>query len=164
MTRIRGNRSLLAAEVLVIGVLQPARAQDLVGQIVHVLEDQEPGHQPGRQRRLLRTDAANRAETLVEKVPVDLPPQPRQRMTQVDELLVAMSALATAGILIKVWQWSRRGRFRFVGVLAGSGGLCSLGGFFPPQGSALPEPRLYDQLDIRPIWFDLIRVCLLPNC
>ena len=41
-------------------------------------------------------------------------------------LLVVMSVLATTGILIKVWQWSPRGQFRFVGVLASNGGL---GGF-----------------------------------
>jgi hypothetical protein len=37
-----------AAEELVIRVLQPARAQDLVGQVVHVLQDEQPGHQSRR--------------------------------------------------------------------------------------------------------------------
>ncbi len=42
---------LLPAEELVIGVLDPALAQDLVGEVVGVLEDREPRHQPRRQRR-----------------------------------------------------------------------------------------------------------------
>jgi len=37
---------LLAAEELEIGVLEPAIAQRLVGEIVHVLEDGEAGHEP----------------------------------------------------------------------------------------------------------------------
>jgi hypothetical protein len=40
------------AEELVIRVLQPARAQNLVRQIVHVLQDEQPRHQPGRQAGL----------------------------------------------------------------------------------------------------------------
>ena len=79
--------ALFAAEVLVVGVLQPARAQDLVGKVVHVLQDEEPSHQPCRQGRLTRTRAAHRAEPAVEKLPVDLPRQPRQWMTQIDDLL-----------------------------------------------------------------------------
>ena len=43
---------LLAAEQLVIGVLNPARTKILVGEIVHGLEDREPRHQPRRQRRM----------------------------------------------------------------------------------------------------------------
>src|SRR5258707_9412644 len=35
------------AEELVIRVLQPARTQDLVRHVVHVLQDEQPGHQPG---------------------------------------------------------------------------------------------------------------------
>jgi hypothetical protein len=36
-------------------VLQPARAQHLVRQVVHVLQDEQPGNQPRRQRRLTST-------------------------------------------------------------------------------------------------------------
>jgi len=43
---------LLAAEVLVIGVLDPALAQHLIGQVIAVLEDRQPRHQPCRQRRV----------------------------------------------------------------------------------------------------------------
>ena len=41
-----------AAEVLEVRVLHPAVAQRLIGQVVHVLEDEQPGHQPRRQRWL----------------------------------------------------------------------------------------------------------------
>src|SRR4051812_49035157 len=42
---------LLAAEELVIGVLDPTLAQHLVGEVVGVLEDRQPRHHPRRQRR-----------------------------------------------------------------------------------------------------------------
>ena len=76
-----------AAEELVIRVLQPARAQHLVRQIVHVLQDQQPGHQPGRQRRLTRSGRAHAGKPLVEKPPIDLARQPHQRMAEVDDRL-----------------------------------------------------------------------------
>jgi hypothetical protein len=41
---------LLAAEALKVWVLYPALAQHVVGQIVAVLEDRKPRHQPRRQR------------------------------------------------------------------------------------------------------------------
>jgi len=77
----------LAAEELIIRVLQPARAQHLVRQIVHVLQDEQPGHQPGRQRRLSRPGRAYAGKPAVEKAPVDLTRQPHQRMAEVDDLL-----------------------------------------------------------------------------
>ena len=40
--------TLLTAEVLVIGVFQPARAQHLIGQVLYVLQDEQPGHQQRR--------------------------------------------------------------------------------------------------------------------
>ena len=39
---------LLAAEELVIGVLHPALAQHFIGEVVGVLEDRKPRHQPRR--------------------------------------------------------------------------------------------------------------------
>jgi hypothetical protein len=45
------REDLLAAEQLAIGVLDPARARILVGEIAHGLEDREPRHQPRRRRR-----------------------------------------------------------------------------------------------------------------
>ena len=46
LERQRVLEALLAAEVLVIRILDSARAQHLVRQIVHVLEDQQTRHQP----------------------------------------------------------------------------------------------------------------------
>jgi hypothetical protein len=65
------REKLLAAEQLVIGVLDPARAQILVGEIVHVLEDRKPRHQSRRQRRLAGLVRIDRAESSLEKAPVD---------------------------------------------------------------------------------------------
>jgi hypothetical protein len=39
---------LLATEVLVIGVLDPALAQHLIGEVISVLEDRQPRHQSRR--------------------------------------------------------------------------------------------------------------------
>ena len=75
----------LAAEILEIGVLHPARAQRLVGQAVHVLEDHQPGDQPSRQRRLPGTGAAHTGEAAVEEAPVDPLRQSHQRMPHVDD-------------------------------------------------------------------------------
>src|SRR6516164_8521284 len=78
---------LLAAEVLEIRVLHPAIAQSLVGKVVAVLEDRQPGHQPRRQRRLARLVGIDRAESLFEKTPVDCPCQLHQRVVHVDDLI-----------------------------------------------------------------------------
>ena len=63
----------LSAKILEIRVLHPAGAQHFVGEVVHVFEDEQPGHQPRRQRWLPRSDAADRTEALRQKIPVDLP-------------------------------------------------------------------------------------------
>jgi hypothetical protein len=76
----------LAAEELVIRVLQPARAQHLVRQVVHVLQDEQPCHQPGRQAGLARTWRAHAGKAPIEKPPIDLARQPHQRMAQIDDL------------------------------------------------------------------------------
>ncbi|MBB6301320.1 hypothetical protein GGE67_001929 [Rhizobium leucaenae] len=92
---------LLAAEELVIGVLQPAFAQDLIGEVVGVLEDRQPRHQPRRQRRPARLVLIDRAEPLFEKRPVDRPRQLHQRMVHVDNRVqpraqkVGLSAVAS---------------------------------------------------------------------
>jgi hypothetical protein len=75
-----------AAEILEIRVLDPPVAQRLVGQIVHVLEDEQPGHQPRRQRRLSRPDTTERTKAPGQKIPIDLLRQPHQRMAEVDDL------------------------------------------------------------------------------
>lgn len=96
---------LLAAEILEIGVLDPAIAQALVRHVVHVLEDRQPGHQPRRQRRSPRLVFMDLAEAALEKTPVDLPRQPHQRMPHVDDLVeprpehVPLARLASFGRL-----------------------------------------------------------------
>jgi hypothetical protein len=50
------------AEVLVIGVLEPARAQHFVREVVHMLQDEEPGDEPGRQARLARPRRTDRGK------------------------------------------------------------------------------------------------------
>ncbi len=77
----------LAAEVLVVGVLHPARAQHLVGEVLGMLEDEEAGHQPRRQTRLAGASRAHRGEAAIEKLPVDLVGKPHQRVLQVDDLI-----------------------------------------------------------------------------
>ena len=78
---------LLAAEQLVIGVLDPARAQLLVGEIMHVLEDRQPRHQPRWQRRMADLVGIDRAEPLLEEAPIDRPTELRQRVVHVDDLV-----------------------------------------------------------------------------
>ena len=78
---------LLAAEELVIGVLDPALAQHLVGQVVRVLEDRQPRHQPRRQRRPAGVIGVNLAEPLFQKAPVHRARQRHQRMAHVDDLV-----------------------------------------------------------------------------
>src|SRR5262249_38188752 len=60
-------------EVLEIRVLHPSLAQRLVGEVVHMLENEQPGYQPRRQRRLPRSHPTHRAEASRPKVPIDLP-------------------------------------------------------------------------------------------
>src|SRR5215510_15140165 len=69
----------LPTEVLEIRVLHPSLAQRLVGEVVHMLENEQPGHQPRRQRRLPGSHPTHRAEASRQKVPIDLPRQPHQR-------------------------------------------------------------------------------------
>jgi hypothetical protein len=78
---------LLAAEELVIGILDPARAQILVGEIMHVLEDRQPRHQPRWQRRMSDLVGIDRAETLLEEAPGNRPTELRQRVVHVDDLV-----------------------------------------------------------------------------
>ena len=54
---------------------------------MHVLEDEQSGHQPCRQRRLPRPGATDRTEASRQEVPIDLRRQPHQRMAKVDDLL-----------------------------------------------------------------------------
>ena len=87
----------LAAEVLVIGVLDPARAQRLVREVVRVLQDEESGHQPRRQTGLAWSCLTDRGKAPIEEAPVDLRRQPRQRMVQIDDLFQPAAAGPFAG-------------------------------------------------------------------
>ena len=77
---------LFAAEVLVIRVLDPLLAHHFVAQVVGVLENREPRHQSGRQRRP-RSVGVHGAELLLQKAPVDRPRQLRQCVIHVDDLV-----------------------------------------------------------------------------
>jgi hypothetical protein len=81
----RVAKHALAAEILKIGVLHPARARSLVAERMHVLEDEETGDEPHRQRRLSVSRRVDLAEAPVEETPVDLPRQAHQRVAHVDD-------------------------------------------------------------------------------
>jgi ACS family tartrate transporter-like MFS transporter len=53
---------------------------------VHVLEDQQPGHQPRRQRRLPWADATDQTEASGQELPVNLRRQTDQRVAKIDNL------------------------------------------------------------------------------
>src|SRR5450432_1027243 len=78
---------LLAAEQLIIRVLDPALAQNFVGEVVHMLEDRQTRHKPRRQGRMARSVRIDRAEPLLQKAPIDRERQLRQRMLQIDDLI-----------------------------------------------------------------------------
>ena len=79
----------LAAEGLDIRAVEIARADGLVGQAVHVLEQVQRHHQPGRQPRPARPFDVERTEPRLEERPVDQPRQPHQGMPLVDDILKA---------------------------------------------------------------------------
>ena len=58
------DEELFAAKELKVWVLDPARAELFVGEIVRVLEDRKPRHQPCGQRRVARLVRIDRAEPL----------------------------------------------------------------------------------------------------
>lgn len=73
-TRLRGAvegepvlGEFLAAEELVIGILDPSCAQHLVGEVVHVLQNGEPGYQPRRQERTAGVIIMGRAAVVLKK-------------------------------------------------------------------------------------------------
>ena len=95
------DEELLAAEQLVVRVLGPACAEVLVGQVVRVLEDRKPRHQPCGQRRMARLVRIDRAKPLLQKPPVDRRGEFRQRVTPIDDLIepslekIALTAVPT---------------------------------------------------------------------
>jgi hypothetical protein len=58
-------KEFLAAEILVIRVLDPQLAHDLVAEVVGVLENGKPSHQPRRQGRLAGAILVDRAKLLL---------------------------------------------------------------------------------------------------
>ena len=68
----------LAAEILKIGVLHPARAQRFIAERMHVLENEQTGDEPHRQRRPSVSRRVDLGEAPIEETPVDLPRQPHQ--------------------------------------------------------------------------------------
>lgn len=81
------TKERLATKQLIIGVFDPAFAQRLVRQIERVLEDRQPRHQPRRQGRPAGNVGVDRPEFALEKSPVDLARQLRQRVVHVDDLV-----------------------------------------------------------------------------
>ena len=80
-------KELFATEELIIGIFDPALAQNLVREIVHVFEDGEPGHQPRGQRRASRNVGVDRAEAFFEKVPINGLRKLRQSVVHIDDLI-----------------------------------------------------------------------------
>ena len=76
-----------AAEVLPVGVLDPAQHGLFVRQIVGVLEVVQPHHQARWQRRLTRTIAVHLAELAARQLPVDQTAEPDQLVLHVDDLI-----------------------------------------------------------------------------
>lgn len=82
----------LATEVLVVRVLEPARAQRFVREVVHVLQDEQSGDEPRRQAGLAWPHFAYRGKAPLQKAPVDLARQPRQRVLEIDYRIERPSA------------------------------------------------------------------------
>lgn len=78
---------LLATEVLIIRVLQPPRAQNLVRQIVHRLQDRQSSHQARRQWRAAFLVRVDHVKLGLQELPVDLLRQFHQRVTWIDDLV-----------------------------------------------------------------------------
>jgi hypothetical protein len=91
-----------AAEILEIRVLYPPVAQRLVREVVHVFEDEQPGHQPCWHRWLSRPDATYRAEALRQKVPTNLRRDPHQRMAKVDDRLQRLAKQAVLAVVARL--------------------------------------------------------------
>src|SRR5262249_19913821 len=89
-------------EVLEIRVLHPSLAQRLVGEVVHMLENEQPGHQPRRQRRLPRAPPTHPAEASPPEDPNDLPPPKHPRMAEDDDILEKRAKQVVLAILARL--------------------------------------------------------------
>src|SRR5258708_10269627 len=65
----------------------PGLPPHCVAEIIALLENRQPRHQPGRQRRPAGAIGIYRTELLLQKPPVDRPRQLRQRVIHVDDLI-----------------------------------------------------------------------------
>ena len=95
-----------AAEILEIRVLYPPVAQRLVREIVHVLEDEQPGHQPRWQRRLPWPYATYRTEALCQEIPINLRRKPHQRMAKVEDRLQGRAKQVVLAVVTRLAQGS----------------------------------------------------------
>ena len=80
-------KELLAAEELIVRIIQPALAQDFIGEIVRVLQDRQARHEPCGKRRLTRPVRINGAEALLQKIPVDRARKFHERAIHSDDLV-----------------------------------------------------------------------------
>lgn len=84
------TEKLRDSEVLEVRVLDPARADPFVRQILDVLEEKQPHHEAhwGAGAAML---AKQRGEFIIDPVPIDLPSQAHQLVLHVDNLVRAAS-------------------------------------------------------------------------
>lgn len=77
----------LAAEVLEVGILIPTLDHRFIGEVVGVLEVEQPGDQPRRCRRPSGLRDEEFTPLTLEHRPVDALGEPYQWMTRVEEVL-----------------------------------------------------------------------------
>ena len=98
---------LLAAEILIIRVLDPPCAHHFVAEIEGVLENGKAGHQLGRKWWAAGAVGVHRAELLFQEAPVDRPRKLRQFVIQVDDL-VEPCAEQIRSAAVPPFPWSHR--------------------------------------------------------
>jgi hypothetical protein len=76
----------LAAEELDRGAVEEARADGLIGEAVHVLDEVQPDHEAGGQSGPADAVAGERAEGGSEALPVDQASEPHQGMLRIDQV------------------------------------------------------------------------------
>ncbi len=80
------TEKLRDSEVLEVRVLDPARADPFVRQILDVLEEKQPHHE-ARWGAGAAMPAKQRGEFIIDPVPIDLPSQAHQLVLHVDNLV-----------------------------------------------------------------------------
>ena len=96
-----------AAEVLPIGVLDPAFDHLLVGEAEGVLQVAQPDHQPDRDAGPAQVRMIELTEPRLEPLPVDQPGQPHQRMAPVDLLTEARAPEVIGGCGVELGRLHR---------------------------------------------------------